>query len=225
MINLLFFVWGCCWGSFFYCSHWRLKHNISFSRKRSFCENCGHILVWYELIPLVSFCLQKASCRHCQKKISPTSTFCELIFGLLFWYLSWIYQLPKLEFIMLLICWSSWLALEDWHTMKVDAVILFLGNLFFLWASSYLKTFDQNSLLLALILMIMLSLFCVKKWLGSADIIFLATCYYLMGLEKILLLLLISSILGILWCLVCQQKKIPFLPALVVSLVTIFIIP
>ena len=224
MINLLFFIWGCCWGSFFYCSHWRLKQKIPFSVKRSFCENCGHLLSWYELIPLLSFCLQKASCRHCQKKISPTSTFCELIFGLLFFYLSWSYPLPKLEFIMLLICWSTWLALEDWHTMTVGAPILFLGNLFFLCASFYLKTFKPDDLILVLILTLILSLFWLKSWLGSADLIFLVTCYYLMGLEKILLLLLISSILGIFWCLICQQKKIPFLPSLTVSLITIFII-
>jgi leader peptidase (prepilin peptidase)/N-methyltransferase len=37
---------------------------------RSHCPHCLHSLQWYELIPVVSFLLNRARCRHCKMRIS-----------------------------------------------------------------------------------------------------------------------------------------------------------
>ncbi|MEK7496175.1 MAG: prepilin peptidase, partial [Patescibacteria group bacterium] len=37
---------------------------------RSKCPICRKTLVWYELIPIFSFLIQKKKCRHCGHRIS-----------------------------------------------------------------------------------------------------------------------------------------------------------
>ncbi len=37
---------------------------------RSFCPRCRHPIAWYDTIPVVSFCLNKGHCRHCQQSIT-----------------------------------------------------------------------------------------------------------------------------------------------------------
>jgi len=37
---------------------------------RSFCPHCAHKLVWYDLVPVVSFLLLRGKCRYCRAKIS-----------------------------------------------------------------------------------------------------------------------------------------------------------
>ena len=56
---------GCCFGSFM---------NVVLSRKdwykgRSRCDACGYTLKWYDIIPVISFCLLRGRCRKCHAKI------------------------------------------------------------------------------------------------------------------------------------------------------------
>lgn len=37
---------------------------------RSHCMHCGHALRWYELLPIISFVMQRGRCRSCAAKIS-----------------------------------------------------------------------------------------------------------------------------------------------------------
>lgn len=39
------------------------------SKDRSRCLSCGHVLKWYELIPIVSWVIQRGKCRQCKKPI------------------------------------------------------------------------------------------------------------------------------------------------------------
>lgn len=49
---------------------------------RSYCPHCKKTLAWYELIPLVSFLIQRARCRSCGAKIGWSYFFVELASGL-----------------------------------------------------------------------------------------------------------------------------------------------
>ncbi len=51
---------------------------------RSHCLSCGARLRWYELIPLVSWIIQRGRCRHCNAKIPFDVFFAELFSALLF---------------------------------------------------------------------------------------------------------------------------------------------
>jgi prepilin signal peptidase PulO-like enzyme (type II secretory pathway) len=50
---------------------------------RSYCLGCEKTLAWYELIPLLSFLIQRGSCRSCGAKISWSYFFVELASGLI----------------------------------------------------------------------------------------------------------------------------------------------
>lgn len=81
---ITFFVFGTVFGSFFNVVGLRVPKNIPFHNDRSFCPNCKKQLRYYELIPIVSYLLQKGKCRNCKSKISFMYPFVELITGLLF---------------------------------------------------------------------------------------------------------------------------------------------
>ncbi len=81
---ILIFLIGLAVGSFLNSVIYRLEIGESFLIKRSYCPNCKHILSWPNLIPLISFLIQKGRCRYCQQKISPQYPLVELVTGILF---------------------------------------------------------------------------------------------------------------------------------------------
>ena len=83
MMVVLAFVFGLCIGSFLNVVIWRLPHEQSLNG-RSHCPHCHHKLVWYDLLPLVSFVLQGRSCRYCKKLISFRYPLIEALVGFLF---------------------------------------------------------------------------------------------------------------------------------------------
>ncbi|RBT66411.1 prepilin peptidase [Enterococcus hirae] len=50
----LYFIIGCCIGSFLCLVAQRLPQGHSIIYPRSHCVNCQHVLAWYELVPLLS---------------------------------------------------------------------------------------------------------------------------------------------------------------------------
>lgn len=77
------FVWGSCIGSFLNALNYRIVHGKAITG-RSFCPHCKHKLSWKELLPLVSFILQKGRCLHCRKPISPRYPLVELSTAIVF---------------------------------------------------------------------------------------------------------------------------------------------
>lgn len=67
---IMLFIFGLAIGSFLNAAIYRLEIGESVAKGRSKCPKCGHILSWYELIPLVSFAIQKGICKKCKEKIS-----------------------------------------------------------------------------------------------------------------------------------------------------------
>ena len=51
---------------------------------RSQCPHCGHVLAWYDLIPVLSFIMLIGRCRYCQKKISWQYPVVEITTAILF---------------------------------------------------------------------------------------------------------------------------------------------
>lgn len=72
---------GLAFGSFINAFVWRLheldkkkskfkKQDLSITKGRSMCPECGHQLSWKDLIPLLSWLTLKGRCRYCKKSIS-----------------------------------------------------------------------------------------------------------------------------------------------------------
>ena len=51
---------------------------------RSICPNCFKVLRWFELVPILSFLIQKGRCRNCGTRISYQYPLIELWTGLIF---------------------------------------------------------------------------------------------------------------------------------------------
>ncbi len=67
---ILFFVTGSMIGSFFNVLVYRLPNGKSVITPRSSCPHCGHVIQWYENIPVISYCFLRAKCSSCKTHIS-----------------------------------------------------------------------------------------------------------------------------------------------------------
>lgn len=84
LILAMVFILGTIIGSFLNVIVYRYNSGTSPLRGRSQCFSCGKTLVWYELIPLLSFLLQGGRCRKCRVKISWQYPLVEAITGVMF---------------------------------------------------------------------------------------------------------------------------------------------
>jgi leader peptidase (prepilin peptidase)/N-methyltransferase len=83
-VAVLAAVLGACVGSFLNVVAWRLPREESVVHPRSHCPHCGTQLRWFENVPLISWMLLKARCRHCGSAISGRYPAVELLTAGLF---------------------------------------------------------------------------------------------------------------------------------------------
>ena len=78
------FLFGLIMGSFLNAVIYRLDSGESIVKSRSHCPKCGHVLAWYELVPIFSFVIQGGKCRECKSNISWQYPLVELATAILF---------------------------------------------------------------------------------------------------------------------------------------------
>ena len=87
VLDMTYFPWaalvlGLVLGSFYNVCVYRYLAEESIVRPGSHCPKCGHMLSWWENIPLISYLLLLGRCRKCKVRISPRYPFVELLSGL-----------------------------------------------------------------------------------------------------------------------------------------------
>nr|WP_242588350.1 A24 family peptidase [Corallococcus macrosporus] len=112
------FILGLCIGSFLNVVIARVPEGLSIVRPGSRCPKCGHVLSWYENIPVLSWLGLRGKCRGCGMPISPRYVMVELLTGLLFLAclkrFDWTYELvPALVLVFLLVP-LTFIDLEHW---------------------------------------------------------------------------------------------------------------
>src|SRR3989344_3007367 len=85
------FILGLIVGSFINVLIDRLPRGESVVWGRSHCDSCGKTLLWYELIPVLSYIFQAGKCRHCHTRLTIQYPAVELFWGIVFAYLTYFY--------------------------------------------------------------------------------------------------------------------------------------
>lgn len=84
---------------------------------RSRCSSCGHVITWYENIPVLSYLFLKGKCSVCGTKFGVRYPLVELVTGALFFFCAWRWGLSWTG-----LAWGGFgaalltLALIDWDT-------------------------------------------------------------------------------------------------------------
>ncbi|OGY58739.1 MAG: hypothetical protein A3F24_02990 [Candidatus Colwellbacteria bacterium RIFCSPHIGHO2_12_FULL_44_17] len=91
IINYLLLILGLLMGSFLNVVGLRFRYEsgvLHFKNLngRSHCPRCKSTLKWYELVPVVSFLIQRGRCKHCKNSISIQYPLVEIVSGLIFFY-------------------------------------------------------------------------------------------------------------------------------------------
>jgi len=91
------FAFGCCIGSFLNVVVYRLPRDKSLIIPPSTCPACGQRIKFYDNIPIISWLILRTKCRYCKAPISSRYFFIELLTGLLFSGLFYLYFFTNLR--------------------------------------------------------------------------------------------------------------------------------
>lgn len=119
------FIAGACFGSFSAVLIENAAITRSFWTGRSQCTSCKKHLVWYELIPLVSYVIQGGKCRTCGARIPQWIWLVEWYMGFLWLFVAMFFSLEGFGLIaialhILILTWLSNLVIEDMRTQMIS---------------------------------------------------------------------------------------------------------
>jgi len=93
----IIFIIGTLFGSFYTLAVHRIPKRQDITHTHSYCPNCNHKLGFFELIPVFSYILLGAKCKHCKKKIRPRYFLLEISSGVLFVLFTYILEIDLLN--------------------------------------------------------------------------------------------------------------------------------
>lgn len=199
-------VLGLCLGSFYnVCVH-RYLTGQSVVWPASHCPTCGHVLSWWENIPVLSYVLLRARCRSCKGVIHWRYPALELLSGLLALILATRFG-PGLDWVTYMafsgiFLVASFIDLDSFilpDILTYPAAVLALCTPLFLsvdWAETLLgSTLGAGSFFLLRLVYLR-----VRKIdaLGIGDIKLMVSLGALVGLSKLPLMILLSALTGLL---------------------------
>ena len=228
MYSILLLIYGVFLGSFYNVVGLRVPVGKSIVYPGSSCPTCGHRLRAWELIPVLSYFIQRGKCRGCQSRISPLYPSVEFLTGVLFatapLFVGWTGELIiALTLISLFII----IFVSDLAYMIIpDKVLLVFVGIFLLERFFIPLTPWWDSLLGAAVGFGLLLLIAVvsKGGMGGGDIKLFALIGFVVGTKMLLLSFFLSTLLGALLGLagmamgiVKKGKPIPFGPYIAVG--------
>lgn len=225
-ILVLAFISGSVFGSFICCAADRYKDEQSVFAGRSHCPNCGHKLGLLDLFPIFSYLFLRGKCRYCGSHIPLRCLLAEVIGGLVFLTVALKFGLNirTLE-VCLLSAVLMAVTLIDYDTMEIPDGLIALGVLiFFLFSLFYgginerLYTGSLGALCLGggmLVISLIMDFILKKDSLGGGDIKLFGMLGLFLGLKEGLLMLILSSLIGLISAVVGGKKsEFPFGPSI-----------
>ncbi len=217
LLALLRFAIGACVFSFINVVICRLPHGESVVRGRSHCPACGRTLTARELIPCVSFLIQKGKCSGCGSRISGRYLLGECIGGLAFlgcgaWFGYGEWGLLSLRGLLAFAYLAILMAVAgiDWDTRiiydRFHIAILLLGAAA-LWLFPEHGFFDRLIGAGAVALPMLGLALCVEGAFGGGDIKLMAASGFLLGWKAIVVAMFLGLVSGGTYCLWMLARK------------------
>ena len=240
MFYITAFILGCIWGSFSNVCIYRLPLNISVTKGRSYCLSCQKQINWFDNIPLVSFIVLMAKCRHCSTKIDFKYFLVELISGLNFLIIFYFFgiSIESLLLIILSIFFLIIYFIDLKHfiipnELTYPLIVLGFGKTFFTNPNYYIFPDYLNSIIggVAGYTIIWVIIFLYKKLkniegMGLGDAKLLAAIGFWFGWISLPFVLFFSSLTALLVSVPSLikktknlQTKIPFGPYIILGCV------
>lgn len=91
-ITLFIFIFGICIGSFLNVCIYRMPAGESIVTPRSHCPKCNQLIAWYDNLPLLSYVILRGKCRHCKEPFSIRYFLVELLTGICFLLIHWVFK-------------------------------------------------------------------------------------------------------------------------------------
>ncbi len=196
---------------------------------RSHCPKCGHILKWYENIPLLSFLILKGRCSKCRQKISWQYPLVEFFAGFLFlvsfliarghweagaggsiyyFIILLFYYWLGISFLILIFTFDlKYYLIPDKISLPAIVAILAFQIALLIFRNQSFNFLISNFLFLAFSAIIIGGFFALQfilskgKWIGGGDIRLGFLMGIILGWPLSLLALFLAYILGLLVCL------------------------
>ncbi|MBU2579534.1 prepilin peptidase [Patescibacteria group bacterium] len=216
MLYFLIFILGLSVGSFLNVVICRLETKESIVAKRSHCPQCGAVLSWYDLIPVLSFVFLLGKCRSCGKKISwqypvieiTTACLFLLIFNFQFSIFNEFsilnFQTLNLFYYLIIICFLIVIFVYDLrHYIIPDKIVfpaIIIAGIFNFQFSIFnefsIFKFSILSAILAGGFFLSLVLFSKGKWMGMGDVKLAFLMGLILGWPNILAALFLAFLTG-----------------------------
>ncbi|MBW7820624.1 prepilin peptidase [Streptococcus thermophilus] len=208
MLSILYFFLGTSLGSFIglICDRFPEKSIIF---PRSHCNQCGHPLRFFEMIPILSQLFLRFKCRLCQSSIPYRYLFLELFCGgilLLYFY-------NYLDFgRTYLLFFSLCLTIFDLKNKSYPLLFWILGTLPLLCLGNHYLTFSLGISLAVLSYIKRLNI-------GEGDFLYLASVSLIFPFSKILIAIELACSFGLMYFLVRKNpnETVAFVPFLFFS--------
>lgn len=236
---ILISLYGLLIGSFLNVCIYRIPREESIVFPSSHCPNCGTKLKAYDLVPILSYIVQRGKCRYCGEKISPQYPIVELLNSLVYILIYYKFGF-SLNFLFYGIIFSILIVIGfiDLKEMIIPDIlvililtvtVLYRLLLFLLYRKSFDLLNSIGGLVLSSFLFILIILIS-KGGMGGGDVTLIGSLGFILGIKKILLTIFSAFIFGAIISIILlvtkiREKKdpIPFGPFIILGFfITVF---
>ena len=236
MLYFIFMI-GAIFGSFYGVVGTRLPEGLSIIKPGSHCENCGHVLKWYENIPILSYIFLGGQCKTCKHSIGFVYFLTEILSGCLFALCYKVFGISYEFFIavilsslviIIFVSDSKYMIIND-SPLIVSAILIFIIKWLDTGIVSALLSLVYGLIIfgVAYLLMIFGSLVFKQEALGGGDIKLSFVAGMVLGIKLGILYIVLASFLAFPYAIYITIKNkdnmLPFGPFLVSSLLIIYL--
>ncbi len=216
MAELFLFVSATIIGSFLNVCIYRLPQKVSVVTPASYCPDCGNAIAWYDKIPIISYLLLKAKCRHCRQPISFRYPFVELLTGavtlILFYQHGWT---PQFFFYTIFCYFLIVIAFIDWQYQIIHNKLLIVMLLFGMAFNAVFLLIAWKQALLGVALAggVFLTLSLAARFIfgresmGMGDVKFAAVAGFFLGFKFILVALYFGFLSALIFIIVMKLAR------------------